>query len=123
MASSIITQRKESVLVNRTRPKQIVIRMSEEEYQTIKKKVEKSGMKQQEYLIKAITGKTILNTDGLKELAPEIKRIGVNLNQIAKTCNQGNQATFDEIKQIGEELNEVWQLLRQLSQNRPLQNR
>lgn len=103
-------------MANRTRPKQIVIRMTEEEFDTVKAKVEKSGMRQQEYLIKAITGKSITNTDGLKELTPELKRIGVNLNQIAKTCNQGNQASYDEIQRIGEELNEVWQLLKQLAQ-------
>ena len=102
--------------MNRTRSKQLVIRMSEEEYETVKKKVEKSGMRQQEYLIRCFTGKPVMNTDGLKELSPELKRIGVNLNQIAKTCNQGHQATYDEIHQIGEELREIWRLLRRLAQ-------
>lgn len=102
--------------MNRARPKQIVIRLSEDEFNTVKEKVELSGMKQQEYLIKSITGKAVTNTDGLKELTPELKRIGVNLNQIAKACNQGNQATHEEVTQIGKELNEVWQLLRQLAQ-------
>lgn len=104
--------------MNRTRPKQIVIRVSEEEIEAVKKKVEKSGLKQQEYLIRAITGKPVMNTDGLKVIMPELKRIGVNINQIAKTCNQGNQVTYDEIHRIGEELNEVWRLLRQLAQGR-----
>lgn len=105
--------------MNRTRPKQLVIRLSEEEYETVKKKVQKSGMKQQEYLIKCCTGKPVMNTDGLKELSPQLKRIGVNLNQIAKTCNQGHhQVTYDEVHRIGEELGEVWQLLRRLAQGR-----
>lgn len=105
-------------MANRTRPKQIVIRMTDEEFEKVKSQVEKSGMKQQDYLIKAVTGKPVMNTDGLKELTPELKRIGVNLNQIAKTCNQGNQATYEEINRIGEELNEVWRLLKQLAQGR-----
>ncbi len=33
--------------------------------------------------------KQIVNTDGIKELIPELKRIGNNLNQIAKRCNEG----------------------------------
>ena len=37
--------------MNRKRPKQIVVRLSEEEYQKVKGKIEKAGMKQQEYLI------------------------------------------------------------------------
>ena len=102
--------------MNRTRPKQIVIRMSEKEFNTVKSKVEKSGLKQQDYLIKSITGKDVINTDGLKELTPELKRIGSNINQIAKSCNQGNQVTIDEIQSIKEELGEVWQLLKQLAQ-------
>ena len=102
--------------MNRTRPKQIVIRMSEDEFNIVKSKVEKSGLKQQEYLIKSITGKAVTNTDGLKELTPELKRIGSNINQIAKSCNQGNQATLEEIQSVREELSEVWQLLKQLAQ-------
>ena len=102
--------------MNRTRPKQIVIRMSEKEFNTVKSKVEKSGLKQQDYLIKSVTGKDVINTDGLKELTPELKRIGSNINQIAKSCNQGNQVTIDEIQSIKEELGEVWQLLKQLAQ-------
>lgn len=39
------------VEMNRTRPKQIVIRVSEEELEAIKKKVEQSGKSQQQYII------------------------------------------------------------------------
>lgn len=102
--------------MNRTRPKQIVIRLSEKEKEILKKKVEKSGLRQQEFLIKLILEKEIINTDGLKELTPELKRIGVNINQIAKSCNQGNQATKEEIENINKELSEIWRLLRQLAQ-------
>lgn len=102
--------------MNRARPKQIVIRMSEDEFNKVKSNVEKSGMKQQEYLIKCVTEKSIINTDGIKELTPELKRIGSNINQIAKRCNQGNQASVDEIEIIKEELNKAWQLLKQLTQ-------
>ncbi len=102
--------------MNRTRPKQIVIRLTEKEKEQLQLKVKKSGLKQQDYLIKCILEKKILNTDGLKEVTPELKRIGVNLNQIAKSCNIGNQATYKEIQEIGKELNGVWQLLKQLVQ-------
>lgn len=104
--------------MNRTRPKQIVIRMSEKEFEKVKSQVEKSGMKQQDYLIKCVTQKKITNTDGLKKLIPEVKRIGTNINQIAKRSNQGEQIISDEIQGIKEELSEVWQLLRRLAQGR-----
>lgn len=68
--------------MNRTRPKQIVIRVSEEELaQNKKKKVEQSGKSQQQYIIEALTQSNIVNTDGIKELIPELKRVGNNLNQ------------------------------------------
>lgn len=105
--------------MNRTRPKQIVIRVSEEELELIKKKVEQSGKSQQQYIIEALTQKQIINTDGVKEILPELKRIGNNLNQIAKRCNEGGMLpTEAEIRKHGEELNKVWQLLRQYLQNR-----
>lgn len=102
--------------MSRTRLKQIVIRMTDEEYETVKKQVAKSGMKQQEYLIKAVTEKPIINTDGVKEIIPELKRIGNNLNQIARRCNEGYEVTHDEVLKQGEEMNEVWLLLRRLVQ-------
>ena len=102
--------------MSRTRLKQIVIRMTDEEYETVKKQVAKSGMKQQEYLIKAVTQKPIINTDGVKEIIPELKRIGNNLNQIARRCNEGYEVTHNEVIKQGKEMNEVWRLLRQLVQ-------
>ena len=51
--------------MNRTRPKQIVIRVSEEELAQIKEKVEQSGKSQQQYIIEALTQSNIVNLDGL----------------------------------------------------------
>lgn len=102
--------------MNRTRPKQIVIRLSEEEYARVKSKVEQSGMSQQEYLIRALTDKPICNTDGLKELVPEVKRIGNNLNQLSRRANEGRVVGLSELEQTQKELDEVWQLLKQFIQ-------
>lgn len=102
--------------MNRKRTKQIVIRMTEEEFSKVKIQVEKSGMKQQEYLIKAITEKPIINTDGIKELVPELKRVGNNLNQLSRNANEGYIVGSSEIAEMQKELGEVWQLLRLLIQ-------
>ena len=108
-------------MMNRMRSKQIVIRVSDEEQAAIKKKVKQSGVNQQQFLINAAIDKTIINTDGVKKIIPELKRIGSNLNQIAKKCNEGryiDDETFTAVQIIGKELNETWQLLRQLAQGR-----
>lgn len=102
--------------MNRARPKQIVIRMTEEEFEKVKKQVDKSGMKQQDYLIRCITGKQIVNTEGIKAITPELKRVGNNLNQLAKACNSNMPIEYGEVLKMGEELNEVWRLLRRLAQ-------
>lgn len=102
--------------MNRTRPKQMLIRMSEDEYTKVKQQIAKSGMKQQEYLIKSMTNKPITNTDGLKAVIPEIKRVGNNLNQLSRRANEGNQIGKSELAKMQWELNDVWQLLRQFIQ-------
>ena len=70
--------------MNKTRPKQLSFRVSEEEYRQLQEKILESGKNQQEYILSCVLEKQIVNTDGIKELIPELKRIGNNLNQIAK---------------------------------------
>lgn len=105
--------------MNRTRPKQIVIRVSEEELAQIKEKVEQSGKSQQQYIIEALTQSNIVNLDGLKEIYPELKRQGNNLNQIAKKLNENGYGYVDykqELPNTMKEVREVWQLLKQYLQ-------
>ncbi|XZK89293.1 plasmid mobilization protein (plasmid) [Clostridium perfringens] len=83
---------------NRKREKQIKFYVNEKEYDQIKKKVEKSKLKQQEYLIKSALNKKIIVIDGLKEILLELSREGNNLNQIAKKINEGEQKDIKEMK-------------------------
>ena len=101
--------------MNRTRPKQIVIRVSEEELAQIKEKVEQSGKSQQQYIIEALTQSNIVNLDGLKEIYPELKRQGNN--QIAKKLNENGYVDYkQELPNTMKEVREVWQLLKQYLQ-------
>lgn len=103
----------------RSRDIQIKFRVSEEEAEQLRKKVEQSGKSMQEYLLGCALNKPITNTDGIKELIPELKRIGNNLNQIAKRCNEGGMLPSEaEVRKHGEELNKVWQSLRRYLQRR-----
>lgn len=102
--------------MNKTRPKQMILRMSEKEKEIIQKKIEKSKLKQNEYLLKCALGKDIKVIEGLTEIMKEIKRIGVNVNQIAKSSNQGKNISSNTLENIQGELSEVWQLLKQLIQ-------
>ena len=96
--------------MNRTRPKQIVIRVSEEELAQIKEKVEQSGKSQQQYIIEALTQSNIVNLDGLKEIYPELKRQAKKLNE------NGYVDYKQELPNTMKEVREVWQLLKQYLQ-------
>ena len=107
--------------MNRARQRQIVIRVNDDELSAIQKKVEQSGVSQQQFLINSVSEKNIINTDGIKSLIPELKRIGNNLNQITKKCNEGSvidDEVLCSVQIIGKELNEAWRLLRQLAHGR-----
>lgn len=96
---------------NRKREKQIKFYVNEKEYDQIKKKVEKSKLKQQEYLIKSALNKKIIVIDGLKEILLELSREGNNLNQIAKKINEGEQK---DIKEMKNKLNNLWNLIEKI---------
>ncbi|OOO61209.1 hypothetical protein BS637_13540 [Clostridium tepidum] len=109
----------ENYKANRKRNKQIVIRATEKEFNTIKNKVKKSKLSQNEYLLKCALDKRILVVDGLKDLNVELKRIGNNLNQLTKSVHEGKANCSKELLEINEEMKEVWQLLRQLTPKAP----
>ncbi len=100
--------------MNKKRQKQIIFRLSESEAEKLKKNIERSGKNQQEYLVACALQKKITNTDGIKMLLPELKRVGGNLNQIAKALNATGRCEQQLIAENQKELNEVWQQLRQL---------
>ena len=103
-------------MAQRSRDIQIKFRVSEEEAEQLRKKVDQSGKSMQEYLLSCALNKPITNTDGIKELYPEIKRIGNNLNQIAKALNGTAYYPYNLITQNQKELEKIWQLLKQYLQ-------
>lgn len=102
--------------MNRSRPKQIVIRASEKEFQKIKTKVAKSKTTQNEYLLKSALNKEIIVVDGIREFTTELKRIGNNLNQLTKAVHEGKANCSRELAEINKEMKELWQLSRLLTQ-------
>lgn len=96
---------------NRKRDKQIKFYVTEKEYKEIKKKVEKSKLKQTDYLIKSALNKKIIVVDGLKEILLELSREGNNLNQIAKKINEGEKT---DIKEMKKNLMELWDLIEKI---------
>ena len=120
--------------MNKSRPKQMSFRLSEEEYRQLKERISKSGLSSQEYLLRAVmkSTQTIQSNSELKEMLPELKKVstelsrqGNNLNQIATVLNKRGYVdyrntltqTLEEVRHATEEAKEVWQLLKQYLQN------
>ena len=100
--------------MNRIRPHQVTFRLSDDELVALKKQISSSGCNQQEYLRKVALGKDITNTEGIKEILPEMKKQGVNLNQIAKRLNERGYVDYDHtLNNTLEEVSSTWQSLRQ----------
>lgn len=103
--------------MNKSRPKQLSFRVSEEEYKQLQKKIAESGKNQQEYILSCVLEKEIVNTDGIREIVPEMKRQGANLNQLVKKLNERGYIDYKkELPMTLEEVRAVWQLLKQYLQ-------
>ena len=87
--------------------KNITVRLSESDYELLREKVKKSGLSQAEFLRRAIFNAKIISTNGIVKFIPELNKIGANINQIAKRCNQGNIPPIHFLKREVELLNAV----------------
>lgn len=86
----------------RNREKQISFRVSEEEYLKISSNALNAGYKTPSKYVRALAFKHRVSTpkvdlNGAREIAGELRKIGTNINQIAKKAN-----TTDQIEDISE---------------------
>ena len=91
-------------------------RVTEKQYETIKSKIAKSNLNTSQYLLKCTLNKKINVISGLEETLIELRRIGNNINQLARLTNQGKLQTID-LNTTTKELIKIWQLLNSLIQN------
>ncbi len=100
---------------NRTRNIQLITRVTKEEHDFIKDKMQQLGTNNfNAYSRKMlIDGKAInVNLTEFHTLANEVNKIGVNINQIVKLANETHSISEDKIDLLQKEVHEVWQLLK-----------
>ena len=90
-------------------------RVNEKEYSKIKSKIEKSNLNTSEYLLRTAMKKEIIVIDGLEEIIIQLRRIGNNINQLTKLCNQGRLTNIN-LEDVKKEMKSIWQLLNLLIQ-------
>lgn len=90
-------------------------RVNEKEYNKIKSQIEKSKLNTSEYLLRSAMDKDIIVIDGLEEIIMQLRKIGNNLNQLTKLCNQGILTNIN-LENVKKEMKSIWQLLNLLIQ-------
>ena len=116
----------------RKRNRTISIRVSDQEYETIQKKLNETGLTQQAFILKAVEGATISTAEDkqqlkeinlkLADLLKQIKGIGVNINQMAYRANAYRELPTvqklseyqNENEKLRREAENIWQSIRQL---------
>ena len=102
-------------IANRKRSVLLRFYVDEKEHEIIKEKMKLTKINSlSSYLRKsAIDGAVfILEQPELLEVARELNRIGVNINQITKVVNETNSVYKNDIDELSKKVGEMWQLLR-----------
>ena len=83
--------------------------LSDNEMSVFKSKISNTNLNQSTYIRKCILEKNITVIPGIRDLIIELKRIGNNLNQIARAVNEGSLKVInDDLKDIEYDLKAVW---------------
>ena len=105
---------------NRKRNIQIKFFVTPEEKKLMEARQEQSGIiDRSAYLRKMAIDGYIIKPDysAFKNLAYEINKIGVNINQIAKKTNEINNIYENDIIELNTKVDEIWQLLKSTLSN------
>lgn len=98
----------------RTRQRQIIIRMTDDEAAAFQKRTAKSKLKQNEFAIKCLLNHPVNVIEDMPELIRQLKAVGNNLNQLARAANAGQAMPPASVAELGKGVDELWQLLRRL---------
>ncbi|RIN48089.1 plasmid mobilization relaxosome protein MobC, partial [Staphylococcus simulans] len=103
---------------NRKEPKQISFRVSESEYEKLRSSAETLNMSVPNFVKKKAHGSRLVAPKFDKEtrqsIAKDLSKLGANVNQIAKYCNQHQHENSDydvlgrKINAVRERLDEIW---------------
>lgn len=88
--------------------------MSDQEYENLQMKSEIANLTIPQFCKDVALSKKIrqpkIDREGALQIASELRRIGNNVNQVAKHLNSGENVSKGQITTLEKELNELWQL-------------
>ncbi len=101
-----------------TRSEILRFRVKPEEREKIERKALSSYRTISTYLRDCSLGKRIVVTPGIDSLISELRRLGNNLNQIARAVNSGfidvESSAADDLSEIRKGVKQIWQSLNSL---------
>lgn len=100
---------------NRTRAEQLIVIVTPEEREIIQKRMQELGTNNFSlYARKMLIDGYIVHVDltEFQSLANEVNKVGVNINQIARTANTSGVIFGDDMNQLKEMMDEIWRLLK-----------
>ena len=105
----------EHILQNRARAEQLIVRVTPEEKKLIQKKMEQLGTDNfSRYARKMLIDGYVIHVDlsEFNTLAAEVHKVGININQIARTVNSTSMIYGDDMNRLKEMMDEIWRLLK-----------
>lgn len=104
---------------NRKRNKQISFRVSDKEYENLREKSERANLSTPQFCKSVALSKRIkqpkIDQSGALKVAAELRKIGTNVNQIAKHLNTDESVNQTELheqfERFEKELGNLWQQL------------
>ncbi len=99
--------------------KDIHIRISEDNYRSLKKKSKQLSITQTEFIERFISNGQIIVISDLVEMQRQLRYIGNNLNQLTKLCHEGRIQCLN-LAETKKEVGKIWQLLNLLIQKQNL---
>ena len=101
------------------------VRISDDELELIDEKARQLRMTRSKYVIQSALHQKIITLDNtaMKQLISELRKIGINVNQIAILCNMGKlqcvhiEDTKNEITKVWEELKKLRQEIKNLNEH------
>ena len=102
--------------MKRTRSHQVSFRLNDIEYALLQKKLAASGKSLTEFFVETISKGKVIVINGFVPLLSELKRQGVNLNQLARRANQFSPLTEREIMTTLQQCQNTYRRLFELSE-------
>jgi len=109
-----VEKKKKENGMTRSKSKLMNFRVTQEDHERIHRRAKRAGLSLSGYLMKAAMQREIIVIEGLKEAAKELRKIGVNINQLTRLCNEGRIECL-ELKGVKAQLEEIWRFLNSLT--------